>query len=296
MKHQLSKEFLQYLNNRIKNLGLSKSEIVEVKVISGGSINRTFAVFTLKEKFFLKINSASKFPQLFQKEERGLGLLKKSMNLHLPEVLLNGEYGDTSFLLMELILFEKQSNLFWENFGIGLAKLHQVYGEKFGLNENNYIGSLEQLNSYKKDWASFFIENRLEHQANLAFDKGLIDSELITQLERLYQKVESIFPVELPSLLHGDLWSGNFIVGSDGQAVLIDPAVYYGNREMDIAMTHLFGGFDKRFIKAYNSCNPLKADWEKRIEVCNIYPLLVHVNLFGQAYVSRLKSVLKKLV
>jgi fructosamine-3-kinase len=132
-------------------------------------------------------------------------------------------------------------------------------------------------------------------QQRQAYDKGRLDKTLSDQLEKLYPKLESFFPTEEPSLLHGDLWSGNYLV-NDGKPCFMDPAVYYGHREVDIAMSLLFGGFGKEMYEVYNDYFPLEKGWEKRVDVANLYPLMVHVNLFGASYSQRVKSILKHLV
>ena len=185
-------------------------------------------------------------------------------------------------------------NNFWENFGRGLAKLHKTTSDYFVLDHNNYIGSLTQSNRKRDNWIDFFVEERLGFQLKLARDSHLIDSGVLSAAEGLFNRLNEIIPKEQSSLLHGDLWSGNFMLGDQGEACLIDPAVYYGHREMDIAMTKLFGGFDHQFYEAYNQEFPMEKGWEQRMDICNLYPLLVHVNLFGGGYVSQLTSILKR--
>ena len=130
----------------------------------------------------------------------------------------------------------------------------------------------------------------------MARDKQLIDNNFVTQFEKLYPKISNLFPQEKPSLLHGDLWSGNYIISHSSTPFLIDPAVYYGHREVDIAMTLLFGGFNKQLYESYEAYYPLERGWQQRVDIANIYPLMVHVNLFGASYAQRVKSVIKHLV
>lgn len=295
LRNGISKEMSAYLNQELSNNGLSTSDIIKMSPVYGGSINESFTITTQKERFFIKINSASEFPMMFEREKAGLELLRVSTALKVPFIHLLGEHDGLSFLLMENIEPAAPKPNFWEDFGRGLAQLHQNTQEQFGLNYDNYIGSLIQKNSKKKDWLSFFIENRLHYQAKLAFEKGLVKKSLLQDLEQLYLKLDAIFPKEPPALCHGDLWSGNFMVGKNGEPVIMDPAIYFGHREMDLAMMHLFGGFNRKLYDAYHEVYPLTSGWENRIEVCNLYPLLVHVNLFGEGYVSRVKNILEKL-
>jgi len=150
-------------------------------------------------------------------------------------------------------------------------------------------------NNHKHNsWTDFFREERLEKQVRLARNNDIIDKRVVSAFDNFYAKLDNVFPKEPPALLHGDLWAGNFMVNEVGAPVVIDPAVYYGNREMDLGMTTLFGGFDRQFYISYNNYFPLENGWEKRLDYCNLYPLMVHVNLFGGSYVSSVLSILKK--
>lgn len=234
---------------------------------------------------------------MFQQEAEGLAVLSKATDLLVPQVLLSQKVDNAAFLLMEFVDAAAKSPHFWEDFGRGLAHLHrQSSDEGFGWKNNNYIGILQQENAWQSNWADFFIANRLMVQEKMAREQGLIDESVSKMLSKLYAKMDQIFPKERPSLLHGDLWSGNFLADSKGNPALIDPAVYYGHREMDVAMSLLFGGFQKEFYRAYQESWPLEKAWERRVDICNLYPLLVHVNLFGSSYASRLKSLLKQLL
>ena len=292
----ISSEFKHYLEELICNEGFGSYSIDKVVPVSGGSINETYGLLTKKGQFFLKMNNKHSFPKMFELERNGLTKLKESTSLHVPQTFAIDEFEDYSFLLMEYIRSSTPSYDFWEDFAVGLAELHRSSSGSFGLDENNYNGSLIQVNSKKESWTDFFVENRLMVQEKLAVESGLIDKEISSMLSKLYKKMEEIFPKEDPSLLHGDLWSGNFMVNTNGKASIIDPAIYYGNREMDIAMTHLFGGFDKRFYNTYNEVYSLKEGWLQRIDICNLYPLMVHVNLFGASYAERLRNILKQKV
>ena len=296
MQSEISSKLLAELNVKLRENGLTQSTINKVEPKSGGSINNAYALITDKERFFVKINTAGNYPQLFEKEQKGLLLLEKSTSLTIPKTYFIDSTESNVFLVMELIEPGIMKQDFWEVFAEGLASLHKRTSNQFGLEYNNYIGSLVQKNDLKSDWLTFFVENRLQDQVKMAFDKGLVDLVMLSNFDKLYKKLNSILPVESPSLIHGDLWSGNFMVGKNGEPVIMDPAVYFGHREMDIAMMHLFGGFDRKLFETYNELYPLERGWEKRIEICNLYPLLVHVNLFGGGYVSRVKGVLKGIV
>jgi protein-ribulosamine 3-kinase len=176
-----------------------------------------------------------------------------------------------------------------------LAEIHKNTHENFGLEYDNYIGELPQKNTYAKNWVDFFIENRLEVQIGLAYYKRLIDENFLKKFKRTYPQLYKILPKEKPSLLHGDLWSGNVMVDTEGMPCLIDPAIYYGHREAEIAYSTLFGGFDSRFYSSYIENFPLQPGFEERKEIYNMYHLLVHVNLFGLSYLAPVERTVNKL-
>ena len=197
-----------------------------------------------------------------------------------------------AFLLLEHIEGGLKNTAFWEDFGRSLARLHATTNERFGLERDNYIGSLKQTNTPYAYWDVFFNHCRLEPQVKMARDKQRLGMGEVLRFERLYMKLAALFPPEPPALLHGDLWSGNFLCDQFNKPALIDPAVYFGHREMDIAMTKLFGGFEPAFYSAYNAERPMEQGWEERVDLCNLYPLLVHVNLFDGGYAQQVRDVL----
>ncbi len=268
--------------------------IQNVASLSGGSINEAIRISANTGTFFLKWNDAKKYPDMFKAEAKGLQLLKHPGEIYIPEVIEEGEVTKSSFLLLEFISGGERRVDFFYHFGNALAKLHTHSNDKFGLDHDNYIGSLKQRNKQHDRWIDFFVEERLEKQLKLARDSGKINNSITQQFNKLYNRLEEIFPVEKPSLLHGDLWSGNYLTGGDGNACILDPAVYYGFREMDVAMSKLFGGFDKEFYEGYEAEWPMEKGWEKRIDVCNLYPLLVHVNLFDGGYLNDVQRIVSK--
>lgn len=293
----ISEDFRNTLERELSIFENTALKIVGLNTVYGGSINDSYCLKTTLKKYFVKINSSVDYPQMFEKEMQALEFLRSMKSLNVPKPFLNGKLKSHAFLIMEYVEATEPNADFWQKFGRGLAQLHRNTNEKgFGFDADNYVGSLQQKNEWKRNWVEFFIENRMQFQVKLAFDAQLIDSSFVEMLEKLYAKLETIFPEEPSALLHGDLWSGNFMVDSKGNAAVMDPAIYFGHREMDIAMTHLFGGFDPQFYKAYHNHFPLSEGWEERIEVCNLYPLMVHVNLFGASYASRVKGILKRFV
>jgi len=261
--------------------------------VGGGCINEAGRLSTNIGDYFIKWNDARSYPKMFEAEAKGLELLHAANTMPVPEVIMQGEAEQYSFLVLAFISAVPRKPDYWKDFGVSLAQLHQHTHPQFGLDSNNYIGSLPQDNTFHDDWLSFFIEERLSKQLTIAKKNKAIPSAIYAQFENLYKKLPEIFPDEKPALLHGDLWSGNFMTGNDGSAWLIDPAVYYGNREAELAFTKLFGGFDSQFYEAYNHHFPLFSDFEDRVDIYNLYPLMVHVNLFGGGYLSSVESILK---
>ena len=264
-------------------------EIVKVKPLHGGDINSATRIETESgDRFFLKWNTSAP-EDMFVKEAKGLELLDSSLtSLIIPEVLL----VDRNFLVLEFIEESNTGSSF--DFGVQLAKLHRKSNELFGLDHSNYIGKLPQQNKYHVEWLEFFFRERLEPQVKMGIDSGIFDSSLHSIFDRVMNYTYVVFPDEPPALLHGDLWSGNYMFNQDGEPCIYDPAVYYGHREMDIAMTRLFSGFDADFYNGYNEEYPLQKGADERFKLCNLYPILVHANLFGGHYVHEANILLKR--
>jgi protein-ribulosamine 3-kinase len=264
--------------------------------VAGGCINSGGRLQTDSGDFFLKWNSSKKFPGMFAAEAEGLNALRNPGVIHVPKVIATASQEEWQFILLEFVEPKEQVPGYWEMLGSQLAALHRQSNPLFGFTHDNYIGSLSQLNSERTDWIAFFTEQRLSVQVDLALKNLRIDSVVVNQFDALFKKLPSLIPQEKPSLLHGDLWSGNLITYSTGEPCLIDPAVYYGSREAEIAYTRLFGGFSPVFYESYNKNFPLLPGFSERSEVYNLYPLMVHVNLFGGGYLSSVVSILKKYV
>ncbi len=260
----------------------------------GGSINSAAVIRTYKGHFFAKWNSLEGREGMFAAEAAGLRLLKNTGEIKVPTPLGSTEEDNTCYLVMEHLESGDFEIDFWEVFGRRMAALHRHSHESFGLDHDNFIGSLPQKNTPTSTWTDFFIHHRLEPQLKRAVDSGKADSVIIQKFENLYAKLPEIFPDEKPSLLHGDLWGGNFMCTLDGEPAIFDPAVYYGFREMDLAMTRLFGGFDAEFYESYMDEFPLAPGFEKRFDICNLYPLLVHVNLFPGSYIQSVKHIVSR--
>ena len=259
----------------------------------GGCINHGGELETAEGSFFLKWNDEKKFPGMFEAESKGLRLLKQQKVIRIPSVIGFGVRPPYQFLLLELIEQKFRSKNYWEQLGLRLVSLHRCSSEFFGLDHDNYIGSLPQYNHSSASWISFFVEQRLDIQLRKAIESGAAPANWARKFEELYNKLPSLLPVEKPSLLHGDLWSGNLLTDDQGEPCLIDPAVYYGNREADLAMTRLFGGFNAAFYSTYEENFSLPPGYNKRVDLYNLYPLLVHVNLFGGSYMHSVERILR---
>lgn len=286
---------LQSLFKSILEKHTGKTEQIEkISSLSGGSINNALRVKTTNGTWFAKYNSAERYPGMFEKEALGLELLHSAGEVHTPKVIGCESADGQSMLVLEYVESAGENRTYWNDFGTSLARLHKHTCERFGLDHDNYIGSLEQINDYHDNWIDFFINQRLEIQIKMARNKGLMDIGAIKRFEKLYHHLSDFFPEEKPSLIHGDLWSGNYMTNGRGEACIFDPAVYYGHRLMDIGMSKLFGGFAPAFYDSYNSEFPMENNWRKAVEIANLYPLMVHVNLFGAGYLGSVNDVLKR--
>lgn len=268
-------------------------QVQQVTSIAGGCINQAYQVTTDQGSFFLKTNSTD-VEDMFKTEYQGLKLLAATNTLEIPDPLGFGTFEDRSYLVLSYVQAGGRQVAYWEDFGQRLANLHAIKAATYGLDFDNYIGRLPQKNHHRDEWLGFFVENRIKPQLKMAIDAQKMDASIAKKFEKLFLHLEAWLPEEPPSLLHGDLWSGNVMIGPSGWVCLVDPAVYYGHREMELAFTQLFGGFDPRFYQTYKETAPLAPGFEQRIDLYNLYPLLVHVNLFGGGYVNSVRQILKR--
>ncbi|HSQ26090.1 MAG TPA: fructosamine kinase family protein [Anaerolineales bacterium] len=265
-------------------------EITRIRSVGGGCISHGAHIETSSnKKFFLKTNSAAPI-DLFAREADGLMALKLPHGPRIPEVCLFG----VDFLLLEDLSPATPRNDYWQLFGLQLATLHGHTSPRFGFNHDNYIGSTPQSNPWEFDGYLFFGQQRLLFQAQLAYDRGLLATSERHQVERLVSRLPDLIPKQPASLLHGDLWSGNIISDEKGYPALIDPAVYYGWAEAELAMTDLFGSLPEVFYQAYQSVRRLEDNFRERYPLYNLYHLLNHLNLFGGGYLSQVKAILRR--
>ena len=227
---------------------------------------------------------------MFTAEAKGLQLLKNSDSFETPEVITTNTIATVSYLLMEFISEGRPRSEFWEVFAQNLAKLHRNTRAGFGLDHDNYIGSLPQPNLTCQSAPEFYISQRLEPQFKMAYNNGF----RFRDLETCFNNISDEIPMEPPALIHGDLWHGNYLISKNGNPVLIDPAVSFASREMDLAMLQLFDGFPEEVFGAYHSYYPLKDGWKNRMPLWQLYYLLVHLNLFGSGYLTSVNSIVAK--
>lgn len=272
-----------------------KYKVTFMELLNGGCINTVVKVTTEQTVFCVKINESNSVDR-YEKERNGLDLLRQTKTVRIPELLGVGSLDGKAFFVMEYINTSFENQTYWEKLGQQIAALHQHTAPRFGLSEDNFIGDLPQYNDFYADGIKFFIEKRLKVQAGLAFYNGKLSEKTLRKLDKLYEILPQILPNEKPALLHGDLWSGNILVGQHQTPFLIDPAVYYGLREAEIAFTRLFGGFELPFYNAYNETFALEPQFEERVPIYNLYPLLVHVNLFGSGYLSSVENIINRFV
>lgn len=285
-KGMLTDSLKQHISNSIN------SEIKQIQSVSGGDISSAYKILTISKTYFLKVNSGSDALNMFQTEAKALKTILATNTIKTPEIYSTGFFDGFHFILMDYIETKSPSPKDMKLFGEQLAKLHLVTSDDFGFEFDNFIGSLHQSNNKHSNWNDFYIDERLTPQLQLAKQKGLLNPQEIPSNEHMKSVCSNYFQDIKPSLLHGDLWSGNYVISSNGNPYLIDPATYFGHSEVDIAMSKLFGGFSSDFYNAYHSIIPQDNYTKKRIELYQLYYLLVHLNLFGRSYYNSVKSLL----
>lgn len=257
----------------------------------GGSINQVGLIEGAGQRYFVKLNRAERLA-MFEAEAEGLAEIAATGTVRVPNPVCHGTAADKAFLVLEYLDLlpgdDNQAALLGER----LAALHRHVGERFGWHRDNTLGTTPQPNAWRSDWIAFLREQRLAHQLRLLSDPGLSE-QTAPVLERLGEFFRDYTPA--PSLIHGDLWGGNWSGCEGGEPVIFDPAAYYGDREMEMAMTELFGGFPRAFQRAYRGAWPLDEGYERRKPLYLLYHVLNHANLFGGGYLSQARSLIERL-
>jgi fructosamine-3-kinase len=278
------------------NLGTTRL-ITSAKHVSGGCIADAFQiVLDDGANFFAKVSVGQGGD--FEAELNGLEALRSTNTIAIPEVVANQRDKSNAILILEWIKSSSPKREFWPRFGHKLAQLHLANGsiDEFGFSEDNIIGSTDQRNTWKSNWSDFFGEFRLAFQGNLALKRGLITTSQRKDIDGLIDKLPNLLASNKmsPALLHGDLWSGNFLCDANQNPVIFDPAVYFGHHECEFGITKLFGGFDSTFYEAYHDVIPEDDRTPERIEIYQLYHLLNHLNLFGRSYWSACQTIISK--
>lgn len=268
----------------------------KINAIGGGCINETYHIQGNGQHYFVKLNKASNLA-MFEAEAAGLQEIHCSHTLRVPEPKHWGCDHLNAWLILEYMDLNDAPKQSGEALGTGLANMHRTFSEQFGWIRNNTIGATLQINELSSDWIHFWRQNRLGYQLHLARANGYT-GKLQTMGAQLMLDLDAFFTGSniRPSLLHGDLWNGNYSFDSTGQPVLFDPAVYFGDREADLAMTELFGGFPATFYASYQNAYPLDAGYRTRKTLYNLYHVLNHLNLFGGGYLHQAEQMLDKLL
>ncbi len=271
-----------------------KFSISDFSATSGGCINTTCVIEDSRNKFFIKLNSA-RCLSMFEAEFQALLEMERSGTIRVPHPVCTGSFDAHCWLVMEHLTLQNRGNQ--AKLGEQLAAMHKITRASFGWDRNNTIGSTPQTNTPSNNWQEFFRENRLRYQLNLAAGNGYsgrLQKAGADLLNCMADFFEGYNPA--PSLLHGDLWSGNYAFIEEGTPVIYDPALYYGDRETDIAMTELFGGFTNEFRSAYEACWPLDDGFKTRRILYNCYHILNHLNLFGGGYARQAEDMIMSLL
>ena len=266
----------------------------QARPLAGGGINRTFRLDCGVDRFFIKLNEAAR-ESMFVAERAGLEAIQRSRTIRTPSVYMTGSDDEYAYIILEYIDLGGPQDP--ERLALALAAMHGCVQPQFGFHSDNTIGSTPQINGWNTNWVDFWREHRLGFQLQLARCNGL-DSPLIDRglllADNLAQFFSSYHPQ--PSLLHGDLWSGNYNADSTGNPVIYDPAWYYGEQEADLAMMELFGNPGARFFDAYHDHFPIDGGYSDRRDLYNLYHLLNHANLFGGDYAAQARQLIERLL
>ena len=286
----------QTISKHIEQASNQPFSIINLHPVSGGCINSAFILQGKNRSYFIKLNQRALL-SMFEAEYAGLTEMAQSETVKVPQPIVYGIFADKAFLVLEMISLASGNSESDKQLGYQLAALHKTRQPFFGWHQNNTIGSTDQINNSSGNWASFWRNNRLNFQLSLA-EKNGFGGRLIQSTEKLSESLDVFFSdyTPQPSLLHGDLWSGNAAVTNQGQPVIYDPACYYGDRETDMAMTELFGGFSPSFYAAYNDSYPLDSGYRVRKTLYNLYHILNHLNLFGIGYQHQAQNMTDSLL
>lgn len=271
-------------------------QIEQKAAIRGGCINSAYRIEGCAERYFVKLNDAAR-AAMFEAEAEGLAEIARSQTLRVPAPICHGASAEASWLVLEYLDLGRSGSNNMRELGSQLARMHETHASLFGWHRDNTIGATPQINTRSADWVGFWRDHRLGYQLRLAASNGY-SGALQKKGERLLADLGVLLAdhAPTPSLLHGDLWGGNAGFDAGGSPVIYDPAVYYGDREADLAMTELFGGFGADFYAAYREFAPLPDGYAVRKVLYNLYHVLNHLNLFGGGYRGQAEDMMTRLL
>ncbi|GKS69253.1 fructosamine-3-kinase [Nitrosomonas sp. PY1] len=272
------------ISQQIATITQRKFFIKEKRLLTGGCISQSFRISNGTQIYFVKLNSRENLA-IFDSEADGLNEIQQSKIIRIPNTICVGHNAQSAWLVLEYVALHSEIQSSAQKLGTQLAAMHRITAKQYGWKRDNFIGSTPQINTWSHNWIRFWQEKRLSYQLKLAAQNGY-GGKLQVFGERLLTELEHFFQNRQPpsSLLHGDLWQGNYAFDSNNNPILFDPAVYFGDRETDIAMTELFGGFSPAFYSAYQNDYPLDSGYNMRKIIYNLYHILNHLNLFGNSY------------
>ncbi|UQS85455.1 fructosamine kinase family protein [Apilactobacillus apisilvae] len=260
--------------------------------VSGGDINDSYYMIADNQEYFMKVQP-KRGKKFFEHEVEGIHLLSQAAKV--PKIVTYGEIDNDGFLIQKWLNVKSNGNQY--ELGKMVANVHKITNKKFGLDQNFELGKIPKNNKWNSSWQNFYINQRLEPLVKMATKNGLWNDNRQISFERLKNSfIKNVTHEIVPSLLHGDLWSGNFTFDENSYPILIDPDVFYGDREMDIGITTVFGGFSQQFYEGYNDEYPLDKGWQQRLIYYQFYYLLAHLNLFGETYGFAVDNILNKFI
>ncbi|MCE2613581.1 fructosamine kinase family protein [Flavobacteriaceae bacterium D16] len=272
--------------------GVLGAPIKSLRSVSGGDIARAYLIETSSNRLFCKMMPGKKGLEMLRAELEGLEQIRETGSIKAPRVYFCERLGEQACLGMEYVESKNPSSEEMRRLGEQLAQMHQSTSSLFGYSSDNFIGSLPQSNKQHSSWVSFYVKQRLLPQFQMALSQNLMHTDEIPNIERMVAALSPFLKEVSPALLHGDLWSGNYLISNSGEPYLIDPAVYYGDPVVDLAMSRLFGGFGAHFYQAYDATAELIEREEDKIQLYQLYYLLVHLNLFGGSYYGGVKRIM----